>query len=123
MTCDADTDELPSFIRGDTWVIAVELTDEGVAEDLTGSSIIVSLKKSLSDPDPGALEYIYPVPAGPDAEAGKARVEVPSDITDILAGKYWMALKRVIPGSPPIVWTFFLQKDIEVRANVSDTVA
>lgn len=121
MSCnDDDVDALPALARGDTWVFDLELTAGDAPEDLTGATIWVTLKSALTLTDSQAeLNYQFPVPAGADATAGLVVVRVPSDITaPVPAGRYTLGLRRVFPGPPADVWSFFRQRGFEVLQAV-----
>ena len=115
-------DKMKDFPRGDTVVIDVELSTQGVPDNLEGTKFFVTMKSDLSDPDSEAeLQIIVDTPAGVDAQQGKVRLTLPSDKTGaeaMVPGKYHLDIQRVIPGTPPDVWTIHSQT-IELLADVT----
>lgn len=108
-----------SFVIGDTLPFDLELSVEGVPENLEGAEIWATLKTNLTDEDAAAAFQVKAVvPNGPDAQAGKYRLTIPSDETRVPAGKYWFDIQRVFPGNPPDVWTIY-REQVEAVQDVT----
>jgi hypothetical protein len=117
-----DTVDAPARLhRGDTWDFEVycELPS-GVAENIAGQTLYVTLKKSRDDADPGVLALEYVVPNDADAQAGKATVVADSEQTLINPGNYWVGIRKSKPGTPPDVRTIYEEQHPVLRAIRAD---
>ncbi len=111
------------FVIGDTLVIDLELEVSGVPENLEGATLWATCKKKLTDADGVALFlHSEAVPNGAEAQAGRARITVPSDVTRVDPGVVWFEVQRTFPGTPPDVWTIFRKQVTAVQdVTVDDT--
>lgn len=96
------------FHSGDTLTILVDITDpeSGDAVDISGMLFIVTMKSDVDMPDAEA-EFQVKKTAPDGSTSGHIEIEVASDETDVEPGRFYIDLRRIIPGAPPDVWTIF----------------
>ncbi len=96
----------------------------GVAEDITGDTLTLTLKTSNDDPDAAAVfQHSETMPANASSVAGIGFIGGPIAETALVApGGYFYDLQRVIHGSPNTVLTAFYGT-IEVIADTTIVVA
>lgn len=94
--------DLSPLVRGDDWTLKLVLTAEGTVLDITGYSFWFTLKESIDDADPGAVQ----VTASPDistsptqASQGVLYITVPKASTDSLAPKTYNYDVQQVDGS------------------------
>lgn len=86
---------LPSLVRGDDWVIKLTLTSEGSAIDITGHKFWLTLKSSIDDADPGALQ-VSVTGAGADALNGVVYVVAPrADTQNVAPTTYYYDIQHL----------------------------
>jgi hypothetical protein len=117
-------DSLSPLYRGDTRTIRVTITDDaGAPIDISGHSLWLTLKTSITDPDASAILQVSALmPAGGDSASGIGYLTLSSADTDGLTpGKYPYDIQWVQPGSPPIVKTVDAGK-LKVMPDVTISV-
>lgn len=113
--------DLTSFYRGDTVPLAVSFSRTGIPEDITGHIVTLTLKATMTDPDPGAVQVQVVCPPGAESDAGTVTITIGSDQSKLLSpGTYFYDVQKVIPGSPPIVQTA-VSGNVTVMADVTLT--
>lgn len=115
---------MKAITRGDTRTRKVTITDlAGAPVNIGGHSLWMTLKKNVTDADPGALQVQDVQPSNADTLAGKGAVVLPSDKTALLEpGIYWYDLQWVRPGTPPVVDTIESGR-VRVKADVTRSTA
>lgn len=124
MSCDNSDAPLAAQAQGDTWDIDVgpvvkvdPETGDSAPVNLTGQELIFTLKSKYDDPDSATkLRFSITVPAGEDAEAGLASLEIPSagavtvppsNTSGVVPGNYFAWIQIVAAESPPIRHTIY----------------
>lgn len=78
----------------------------GVPIDISSQKVRLTLKKKLSDADPGVLQVVVTAPVNADSIAGRGFIIADSDDTALVApGVYFYDVQRSITGTPPQVFT------------------
>ncbi len=85
MSCD---NTLNDFYRGDTVPILIKIKINGVEEDITGSTLTITMKKKKSDADPGVLQK-EAVILNQVTNTGEALFTLGPSDTDIDAREYY----------------------------------
>jgi hypothetical protein len=85
---------LPDFYRGDSLRYTLAVKEDGVALDITGARITLTLKKStMQEDDDAALQQDFIIT---DPTAGLAEIEVlPADTTDLEPRQYYWDIQLV----------------------------
>lgn len=106
--------------RGDTRTRTVTITDANDDPiDISGHVLWMTLKKNLTDADPGALQVSAVQPSNASTQAGIGTITLPSTQTALLTpGVYWYDVQWEQPGSPPIVKTVQSGR-VRVKADVT----
>lgn len=88
---------LKSMVRGDTYVIKVNVNDAlGDPVNLEGRSIYFTMKRSLQDLDETAVVQVSRVLSGAEAQAGVASVTIyPQHTANLEATSYWYDIQMI----------------------------
>lgn len=91
------TQEFPDLVRGDNYPIEIEFQDDDEQPlDVSGKTLIVTIKESPSLPDDDALLQQYWLLSGQDAEAGLVLESLSSWQTlQLPASRLWMDYKLI----------------------------
>lgn len=111
MSCSSVDFTIEPVLRGDTWRwVFTFYKDDNCTPigNIAGQEIWVILKESRDDADNLAtLTQKTLVTDDTDSAVGKAVVTISSlETAKVSPGKYYYEFKRVLPGTPPDVWTF-----------------
>jgi hypothetical protein len=88
--------DLSPLVRGDDWVIKLNITSGGIALDVTGFSYWMTLKDDYDDLDPGAIQVTTTALAGADSTAGIVYITAArANTTDIEAGNYYYDIQQL----------------------------
>ncbi len=106
-----------TIIRGDNTDIEFVLTNDGVAVDLTGSSVYFTAKPALTDDDNDSTAVIaVEVTVHTDPTNGKTVIKLYPEDTDISAGTYYYDIQ--IKSSTGVI-TSIKHRQLEVIADVT----
>lgn len=117
---------IKDFYKGNTIkydMVFIKVSDNSPI-DVSGWQIFVTFKHRLDDPDSLAvLQKVFTLPTDANTVLGLASITLESTDTDNFpfAGNYFYGFKRIIPGSPPNVYTLETGK-IKILQNSSDIV-
>ena len=115
--------KLNSFFRGDTVTYTLSFKDkDGTPIDISGHIFWFTLKTKLEDADAAAVfQKQITFPADTESQNGRGNLSLSSIETgDIPPGDYYYDFQKVIPGNPPIVYTYVRDK-ISVLQDVTRT--
>lgn len=108
---------LANFPVGTTVVFTVTFKISGVAPDITGDTVTLTLKANIDDTDPGALQVAADVTT--QGASGKALFELTPAQTDIMPRTYFYDIRWITSAAKEYVPEFD-SNQVKAVVSVSD---